>query len=68
MAEFRSPAQLLRMLGKLGPYEVEPEVPEKVDTAAVRSWAADNGYELSGRGRIPAEVLTAYRASTVKES
>ena len=27
----------------------------------VRSWATDNGYEVSGRGRIPAEVLEAYR-------
>ncbi|QIS05615.1 Lsr2 family protein [Nocardia brasiliensis] len=31
--------------------------------AAIRSWAADNGYSVSGRGRISAEVVAAYRAA-----
>ncbi|MFD8740770.1 histone-like nucleoid-structuring protein Lsr2, partial [Streptomyces sp. NPDC059618] len=30
------------------------------DAKAVRAWAADNGYEVSDRGRIPLEILTAY--------
>ena len=30
------------------------------DAKAVRSWAADNGYEVGDRGRIPLEILTAY--------
>ena len=34
-----------------------------VDTAAVRAWAASNGYEISARGRIPAEILDKYRAA-----
>lgn len=33
----------------------------RVDTAAVRSWARENGYTVADRGRVPAEVLTAYR-------
>ena len=27
---------------------------------AIRDWAAKNGYELSGRGRIPASVVEAF--------
>ena len=31
------------------------------EAAEVRAWAAANGVELSGRGRIPNHVITAYR-------
>src|SRR3954453_21370906 len=34
-----------------------------VDTKAVRQWAGENGYELSSRGRIPANVVEAYKAA-----
>jgi hypothetical protein len=34
-----------------------------VDTKAVRQWASKNGYTVSARGRIPGEVLEAYRAA-----
>jgi hypothetical protein len=33
------------------------------DPAAVRAWAAGNGYTVSPRGRIRAEVLEAFRAA-----
>jgi hypothetical protein len=33
------------------------------DPAAVRAWAASNGYTVSARGRIKAEVLRAFRAA-----
>jgi len=33
----------------------------KVSTAAVRSWARENGYAVADRGRVPAELVTAYR-------
>jgi hypothetical protein len=33
------------------------------DPAAVRAWAASNGYTVSARGRIKAEVLEAFRAA-----
>ncbi|WIY82059.1 Lsr2 family protein [Propionimicrobium sp. PCR01-08-3] len=31
--------------------------------AEIRAWAADNGYEVSARGRVPAEVRAAYEAA-----
>jgi len=31
--------------------------------ADVRAWARENGYELSERGRVPAEVRQAYDAA-----
>jgi hypothetical protein len=34
-----------------------------VDPKAVRAWAASNGYEVSNRGRLPAEVIEAFRAA-----
>ncbi|MFT4134967.1 histone-like nucleoid-structuring protein Lsr2 [Microbacterium sp.] len=33
------------------------------DYGPVRAWAAENGYSLSSRGRIPASVLEAYDAA-----
>lgn len=29
-------------------------------TAEIRTWARDNGYKVSERGRIPAEIVEAY--------
>lgn len=31
--------------------------------AQIRKWAADNGYEVSSRGRIPNEIVEAYEAA-----
>lgn len=31
------------------------------EAGLVRAWAVENGYELSGRGRIPSHVLDAYQ-------
>jgi hypothetical protein len=31
------------------------------EAGAIREWALENGYELAGRGRIPAHVIEAYR-------
>ena len=33
-----------------------------VDPKAVRAWAAENGHEISTRGRIPSEILELYKA------
>ncbi|MFJ9420390.1 Lsr2 family protein [Streptomyces sp. NPDC101227] len=30
------------------------------DSAAIRAWAKEAGYTVSGRGRVPAEVREAY--------
>jgi hypothetical protein len=32
--------------------------------ADIRAWARENGYEVSERGRVPAEVRAAYEAAT----
>lgn len=32
-----------------------------VDASKVRLWAVDNGFDVKDRGRIPAEVMDAYR-------
>jgi hypothetical protein len=32
------------------------------DTAAIRAWAKENGYEVSERGRISRQVMDAYAA------
>ncbi|WP_298743899.1 Lsr2 family protein [uncultured Microbacterium sp.] len=33
------------------------------DYAPIRAWAADNGYTVSERGRVPASILEAYDAA-----
>lgn len=33
------------------------------DAAAIRVWASSNGYTVSERGRIPAEIRSAYEAA-----
>lgn len=33
------------------------------DTKAIREWARTNGYDVSDRGRIPADVMDAYSAA-----
>lgn len=30
------------------------------DTAAIRAWAKENGYNVNDRGRVPADVREAY--------
>ncbi|MET7641996.1 Lsr2 family protein [Streptomyces sp. NPDC005438] len=30
------------------------------DTAKIRAWAKDNGYEVNDRGRVPANIREAY--------
>ncbi|MET9670996.1 Lsr2 family protein [Streptomyces sp. NPDC006475] len=36
------------------------------DSAAIRAWAKANGYEVSGRGRVPAQVREAYEKAARK--
>ncbi|MFI5085569.1 MAG: Lsr2 family protein [Actinomycetales bacterium] len=33
------------------------------DVAAIRSWARDNGYQVSSRGRIQSEIVEAFHAA-----
>ena len=34
-----------------------------VTNGELRSWARQNGFAVSGRGRVPATVVSAYRAA-----
>lgn len=36
---------------------------DPAQTRAIRQWAADNGYEISDRGRIPAAIEEAFTAA-----
>jgi hypothetical protein len=36
---------------------------DPAQTRAIRQWAADEGYEINDRGRIPAEIEEAYNAA-----
>lgn len=38
--------------------------PSAIDTVAVRAWARDNGYDIKDRGRVPADIVAKYQAST----
>jgi hypothetical protein len=40
-----------------------PQRGTRHDLAAVRAWAAENGYTVAPRGRVPADVLDAYTAA-----
>ena len=33
------------------------------ETKAIREWARSNGYDVSDRGRIPADIMDAYAAA-----
>lgn len=37
--------------------------PPSSDTAAIRSWAKEQGLKVSERGRIPADIVEKYRAA-----
>ncbi len=36
---------------------------DREQSAAIREWASKNGYAISSRGRIPAEVIDAFNAA-----
>lgn len=47
------------------PKVAAPAAPTKRDpaqTRAIRQWAADSGYDVNDRGRIPADIIEAYEA------
>ena len=36
---------------------------DRTESAAIREWARKSGHEVATRGRIPVEVIDAYRAA-----
>ncbi|MFE3028771.1 histone-like nucleoid-structuring protein Lsr2 [Nocardia tengchongensis] len=49
--------------GKTANAKVSPAI-DREQSAAIRQWARQNGYDVSSRGRIQADVVTAYHNST----
>ena len=49
-----------KVAGKLG-RGVAARRPVDAETAKMREWARENGYTVSARGRISAEIQAAYR-------
>jgi hypothetical protein len=47
--------------GRRGP--VLPKASDALDPKKIRAWAAENGVDISSRGRINAKVLEQYRAA-----
>ncbi|MFV2086311.1 histone-like nucleoid-structuring protein Lsr2 [Micromonospora sp. LOL_021] len=46
--------------GGRGSYSAAPARADREQNRAIREWAAKNGYPVSERGRIPANVIAAY--------
>ncbi|WP_327150953.1 Lsr2 family DNA-binding protein [Nocardia sp. NBC_01329] len=45
--------------------DLESEAAGSVDSHVIRAWARTNGYELPGRGRIPAAITEAWERATI---
>jgi Lsr2 len=43
--------------------EAPPARASREETAAIRTWARENGHEVSERGRIPKAVVQAYQSA-----
>jgi hypothetical protein len=42
-------------------FRARKAVQEPASNAQIRSWARDNGYTVSDRGRVPAAIVSAYQ-------
>ncbi len=61
VAEERASDQVVATLPAAGPLPTTPVTNVPVSNVEVRRWALDQGYLVSDRGRIRAEIPTAYR-------
>jgi hypothetical protein len=61
----RSGTATRRGRGQRGAAEPEsrPTRSNREETAAIRTWARENGHEVSERGRIPKAVVQAYQSA-----
>ncbi|WP_072806212.1 histone-like nucleoid-structuring protein Lsr2 [Rhodococcoides yunnanense] len=48
---------------KSAPAAAAPAKRDASETRAIRQWAADSGYDINDRGRIPADIVEAYDAA-----
>lgn len=42
-----------------------PQQPAGADTAKIRNWAKEHGYQVNDRGRVPNNIREAYEAANV---
>ena len=49
--------------GRRGPRKAAASASLGPSPRLVRDWARSNGYEVSDRGRVPADVIAAYEAA-----
>lgn len=61
---FRPWVDKARRVGRTGRKAAKPRTQDKKDTTAIREWARQQGHSVSARGRIPAEIVDAYREAT----
>lgn len=52
-----------RETGETADAPARPTRPSRQATAAIRTWARENGHEVNERGRIPNSVVQAYEAA-----
>jgi len=53
-----------KVSGRSGRSPISPSIrTDPTELASIRKWAAENGYEVSGRGRISRTVREAYTAA-----
>ncbi|MBN9157470.1 MULTISPECIES: histone-like nucleoid-structuring protein Lsr2 [unclassified Microbacterium] len=63
LASYISSARRTQRAGGGRPSAASKRPNRNPETASIRAWASENGHKLSERGRIPADVVAAYRAA-----
>ncbi|MGW5569837.1 histone-like nucleoid-structuring protein Lsr2 [Nocardia thailandica] len=55
-----------RRVGRRGPGRAKSAAPvggRREDLAVIRAWANANGYTVASRGRVPGDIVEAYKAA-----
>lgn len=55
--------QALLARGQVEPFDAETGGDSEPSNADIRAWAEDNGFKVSPRGKLPADVVDAYNAA-----
>ncbi|MBS1672704.1 MAG: Lsr2 family protein [Actinobacteria bacterium] len=63
LATYVSAGRRTQRAGAVRPAAAAKRPNRNPETALIRAWAGENGYKLSDRGRVPADVVEAYRAA-----
>jgi hypothetical protein len=56
-------AKARKVSNRAGRGSAKPAEPAPLDTRAVRAWAAQQGIEVSARGRLSSDLIEKYRAA-----